>query len=240
MLAFPWSHSANWTLTNFPERIRSKAVILPHCFGPDLYTRHKNPESSLKRKNKMRVLYAGTFHGPRTPSPLLIGIDLLRQQDPAAVADLEVIFLGVQSENVEREIRKYNLEGTVRTHPTIPYLSCLALLQDADVLLVIDPALSVNLFFPSKLVDYLGARRPILGLTPSNGPTAQILHSMDQPVVSPCEYGRIAYQLREFRRAWCEGTLVKHSPRAEAVRTFSVETMSEKLIDLYKKLSVPN
>ena len=240
VLAFPWSHCANWILTNFPERIQSKAVILPHCFDPDLYTRRKNPEGSCKRKNKMRVLYAGTFHGPRTPSPLLIGIDLLRQRDPAVVADLDVVFLGDQSETVEKEIRKYNLEGTVRIQPRIPYLSCLALLQNADVLLVIDPPLSVNLFFPSKLVDYLGARRPILGLTPSNGPTAQILHSMDQPVVSPGDYDRIAYELSELLRAWREGTLVKRSPRSEAVRTFSVATMSEKLIDIYNKLSVDN
>ncbi|MBI4773475.1 MAG: hypothetical protein HY788_04710 [Deltaproteobacteria bacterium] len=238
VLAFPWKDGANWALTNFPERIRRKAVILSHCFDPDLYNWCNSPEILLKRKDKMRVLHAGSFYGPRTPSPLLSGIDLLRQQEPAAVADLDVVLLGAQSENVEREIRKYNLEGTVRRLPAIPYLKCLAVLQDADVLLVIDPPFDTNPFFPSKLVDYLGARRPILGLTPPKGPTAQILRSVDQPIVSPWEHNLIARQLSRLRHAWREGALVKHRPRPEAITSFSVESVSEKLIDLYKTISI--
>ncbi|MFH1999016.1 MAG: hypothetical protein ABIK28_05000, partial [Planctomycetota bacterium] len=156
--------------------------------------------------------------------------------EPAAIADLDVVLLDDHSESVEREIRKYNMEGTVRTHPRIPYLSCLALLRDADVLLVLDAPFDVNLFFPSKLVDYLGARRPILGLTPLKGPTAQILRSMGQPVVSPGEYDDVAHELSELWRAWRDGTLTKRRPRSEAVRTFSVEIISEKLIDIFNKV----
>ena len=40
------------------------------------------------------------------------------------------------------------------------------LMETADLLLIVDAPARLSVFLPSKLVDYLGARRPILSLTP--------------------------------------------------------------------------
>jgi len=44
----------------------------------------------------------------------------------------------------------------------------------ADALLLIDAPSEFNIFFPSKLADYIGAGRPILGITPP-GTSAKII-----------------------------------------------------------------
>jgi hypothetical protein len=69
----------------------------------------------------------------------------------------------------------------------------------SDALLVVDAPGAHSLFLPSKVVDYLGARRPIFGITPE-GPTARILTAFGQPVVTPERQEDIAVALEDFIR----------------------------------------
>ncbi|MDI6794866.1 MAG: hypothetical protein QME81_18700 [bacterium] len=57
---------------------------------------------------------------------------------------------------------------------------------NSDLLMLIDaPDEKGSLFFPSKLADYIGSGKPILGMTPLNGASANILRKLGCPVVDP-------------------------------------------------------
>ncbi len=57
--------------------------------------------------------------------------------------------------------------GLVSLCPPVGYLEALALARDSAALLVIDaPSRSESIFLPSKLVEYIGARRPVWAITP--------------------------------------------------------------------------
>jgi hypothetical protein len=60
------------------------------------------------------------------------------------------------------------------------------------VLLVIDAPSDDSLFLPSKLVDYLPLGKPILGLTPTCGASADLLRSLGHPIVAPDDEAAIA------------------------------------------------
>ena len=62
----------------------------------------------------------------------------------------------------------------------------------SDVLLVIDAPADDSLFLPSKLIDYLPMGKPILGLTPRAGATADLLRLLDQPLAPPDNEAEIA------------------------------------------------
>jgi hypothetical protein len=67
----------------------------------------------------------------------------------------------------------------------------------ADVLLVIDaPSAEPSPFLPSKLVDYLMFRKPILGLTPVRGASADLLRRLGCAVAAPDDVPAIAEALR--------------------------------------------
>jgi hypothetical protein len=63
------------------------------------------------------------------------------------------------------------------------------------VLLVIDAPADDSLFLPSKLIDYLPLRRPILGLTPPRGASADLIRRLGYPVVAPDDETAIAGQI---------------------------------------------
>ena len=63
------------------------------------------------------------------------------------------------------------------------------------LLLVIDAPADDSLFLPSKLIDYLPLRRPILGLTPLRGASADLIRRLGYPVVAPDDEAAIAGQI---------------------------------------------
>ena len=67
----------------------------------------------------------------------------------------------------------------------------------SDLLLVIDAPDDLSVFLPSKLIDYLGAQVPILGIVPP-GAAAKLLARLDAPVIDPRNPEQVASALRSM------------------------------------------
>jgi hypothetical protein len=66
----------------------------------------------------------------------------------------------------------------------VDYKTSLALMESADLLLVIDAPFDQSVFLPSKLVDYIGAQRPIFAITPP-GTSAKLVSDLGGMVAHP-------------------------------------------------------
>ena len=64
------------------------------------------------------------------------------------------------------------------------------------MLLLIDAAADVNVFLPSKVVDYLMLDKPIMALTPPEGATAAILGPARHLLVPPTDHNAMEQALR--------------------------------------------
>ena len=84
--------------------------------------------------------------------------------------------------------------GCVSFLPKVTYLESLALMKSADLLLNIDASADISVFLPSKLVDYVGAARPIFGITPP-GTSATLVRELGGWVADPKRPPEIADQL---------------------------------------------
>ncbi|MFH0937752.1 MAG: glycosyltransferase [Planctomycetota bacterium] len=73
------------------------------------------------------------------------------------------------------------IAACVRYCPPVPYLQSLTVMAAADVLLTIEAPMRHSVFFPSKLVDYLGARKPLLAITPEGSLTSRLMEQWRQP-----------------------------------------------------------
>ena len=58
-------------------------------------------------------------------------------------------------------------KGLIETVAIISYKDSLNEMARSDLLLILDAPFNSSVFFPSKLVDYIGSGKPIFAITPS-------------------------------------------------------------------------
>ncbi|HET6866630.1 MAG TPA: hypothetical protein VFH80_12005, partial [Solirubrobacteraceae bacterium] len=87
--------------------------------------------------------------------------------EPGLLADVRVELWGSAETPVEETAEFRALPpGVVTVNGIVPHARSLELMRSADLLVVVDAPAELSVFLPSKLIDYLGARRPLLALTP--------------------------------------------------------------------------
>lgn len=111
--------------------------------------------------------YLGNFYGVRSPEPLFAALQEMHRRDPKALDALRIEIVGRLDPGMGETAAARSLPpGLVQMRSPVGYRELLHLMETADLLLIVDAPAKLSVFLPSKLVDYLGARRPILSLTP--------------------------------------------------------------------------
>ncbi|MCL6442731.1 MAG: hypothetical protein K6T83_04610 [Alicyclobacillus sp.] len=164
--------------------IRSKSTVLPHHYVPELYNRHNTHKPETGMPPTISFAYFGDFYGVRTPEPFIRALEHIARTTPTLLNKVKVNFYG----NIESKFTDMvdNAPVTI-TRSRVTYFESLNLMTKSDVLLLIDAPseTGVNPFLASKLVDYLGAGKRILGITDEKGTSADILRKYGHYVVSP-------------------------------------------------------
>ena len=141
---------------------------------------------------------------------------------------MEIEFVGADMEAYAREAARLGIDRFVTFTGRVPPPHARATAATADVLLVIDADSDGSLFLPSKLVEYLPLRRPILGLTPVPGPSADLLGELGYRVVAPGDVPAITATLRELLQAHAAGRLVPSLQHDSVTDRFSVARTTSK------------
>jgi glycosyltransferase involved in cell wall biosynthesis len=188
---FTSQETLDLVMRKYPGEWRSKARVLPHGFEPALYgERQRNGDGSIVLR------YLGNFYGNRSPLPLFKALAILHRGSPRLLDGVRVELVGhVPKRMFMNSAYKDLPAGLVQTVATVPYRQSLRLMSDADLLLVIDAPEEVSVFLPSKLVDYLGAGVPILGIVPP-GASARLIAQMGGAVANPRDVESVAKALR--------------------------------------------
>ncbi|USD22388.1 glycosyltransferase [Microbulbifer variabilis] len=163
---------------------KSKFFVLPHCFDDRMY------EKELQKKNKagektsiFRFMHIGMLYKfKRTSEPFMLGAQRLLQKHPNLKGRIKIDFYGANDSFI-KAAEKYDLKEVVSFKGTVDYLKSLTLMTKADCLLLRDAefseqGLDYSPFFPGKLADYLGAKRPVLAVTMKNGYVPDILSKL--------------------------------------------------------------
>ena len=176
-LVFTSSETLALVMLNCSEEIRKKAIVIPHCFNPKLYPSHQSHQSG-----SLVVRYLGNFYGGRQPGSFFKALSILKKKGLLPPL-LKVELIGADL-SYRDSIIKNNIEDFVTVLPSIPYLDSLKLMSESDMLLVIDAPFENSPFLPSKLIDYIGANKPIFGITPQ-GTSQKLIEEMGFCVAHP-------------------------------------------------------
>ena len=224
-IVFVTTQTADLVMRKYPSEWRSKISIVSHGFPPSLAA----PPASFggasagataarpasfgdaspdRPPGPMRIVYTGRFYtGIRTPVALLRALARIHASTNLDGV-VEVAFIGPFVEEFKVEAESLHLTSIVRFEPRVAGDKAAQYAAGADALVVIDaPSEGPSVFLPSKLVDYLPLRKPILGLTPPVGASADLLRRLGCPLAAPDDIDGIAAVVNAAIGSWRAGTL---------------------------------
>jgi len=159
-------------MSKFPPAWRAKSAVLPHAWDMG-----NAGEPVAAADNKRHVVrHIGACYGARSPEPLFLALGRILERQPRALDLVSFEFVGhVSPVFLASPAFRALPAGLVSLRGQVGYRESLQLTQSAAALLVIDaPSEQPSVFLPSKLVEYIGARRPVWGITPA-GTSADLI-----------------------------------------------------------------
>lgn len=205
LLIFPSEEQCRFTLDKRYDRLKEKALILPHTYDLSLLpAQNENKASAPDAVGRKTVIsYLGHLSAFRSARGLIEAASLLKTREPALADRLLIRLVGNMPEDQRALIDKKGIGDMIRVEKPVPYASSLSVMADSDMLLLIDADFAFmenNIFFASKLADYMGVGKPVFGLTTPQGPSARIIRSAGCPVCRPGDAEAICEELMRITR----------------------------------------
>lgn len=130
-----------------------------------------------------RIIHTGSLYND--PRPFLTAVGAVVARRELGPTDLQVEFIGAEpgfdNPTVDELAARLGLTGMVSFSGWIPQSACRARIDDADLLLLLCRGFPTAI--PNKLFDYLGARKPILGIVDPGGESDAVLRSQEGHLV---------------------------------------------------------
>jgi len=213
---------------------RSDAVTITNGFDPEDFA--GLPPSGLLDSAACNIVHSGRFagsYGGRDVRPLVDALTRLHDEGGAAARGLRLHLIGELTARERRCVRGLAGRGMVIEHGGLPRPRALAAQTEADALLLLTGADRPG-SAPGKLFEYLGAGRPILGLTAGSFAEEVIRSTATGWTVDPADRDGIAGLLR--RAAGGELTLAALVPDRERIAEYSRERLIARLDGILRRV----
>jgi glycosyltransferase involved in cell wall biosynthesis len=202
----------------------------PEDFPPGVMRGRRKGAAASESGGKMRVTYAGIFWEDRVPDYFLQAIHDLFAEKPRLRGRIEARFVGTFRDENVKLVRRLGLQDAVHVTGYLPHPQCIKELVDSDVLWT---TVGDEYGSPGKTYEYIGARKPILGLVPDGFLKSTILEAGGQ-AVAPHDVPAIKRALEELLAAYDKRQL--KGPRADVVDRYNRVTLTGGLVKIFESL----
>lgn len=202
--------------------------VHPNGFDPEHF-RPTDPPAG-----RFTITYAGSLYNVHNPQIIYDALSVIGQRDPAARADMRMVFAGPAESDPMRAGAPPDVEFT----GPLGHSELIGRLNDSHVLLDFLTAASDKKFTVScKLYEYMAARRPILAVTPE-GPMAQEVRRLDLGKVTGCEDpNAIADAILGFYYDHKSGAL--HIPDSADIDYYSAPNLVREFAEIAERVCNP-
>ena len=180
-LIFICEEQRDFTLNQYDnyEQLKKKSIIYPLTYIPD-WKMYKELLNTKRVSNKVKqAVHLGRLYGLRRIDSFLEALKELNEE----IDHLEdkIVFhqySEIQAPDVKK-IKEYGLEKVFVLHDKVSYKESVEKMKEADILVLFDTLMSqekVQPYLPSKIVEYLMLKKPILGICDKNSPSYRILN----------------------------------------------------------------
>jgi glycosyltransferase involved in cell wall biosynthesis len=211
--------------------------ILPQGYDGDDFSRAEAPAP----RSGFRIVHAGSLYASRTPVPFFQALRRVLAHDLSLRGRLEAVFAGIARKEDLRAAADAGLDGVVRFTGYVPHRACVAMLLDADaLLLLINRGPGEDMISTGKLYEYLGARRTILATIPDGEARRTLERSGGAIVTDPDDPEAIARGIEDLLALHARGTMPR--PREDIVAAHDRRTIAgdlARILDSVQRLGPP-
>jgi glycosyltransferase involved in cell wall biosynthesis len=178
--------------------------------------------------DRCRLVYSGMLRSYQYDT-LLESLKLLKATDPIRAKQLHILFVGETPGCLGEQLKELALDDIVELRQPTSQSEIVLLHRDAHGLLVLGRPSEMRgheLLVGAKLFDYLKARRPIIGVLPSDE-TKNILEKLQVRTIADVNSrSGIVTLLRQVLDAWATNTLSVLVPAQKLCERYSAEVQS--------------
>lgn len=220
ILTFPCERLRDYCLRDSPRQ--AGVHVIPHIGGVGV--------SSAEPKEFV-IVHAGNLglHDAtgRNARPVLEGLAAFFNARPSAKSRTRLMFVGPADPAAMEHVEKLGLSGVVTSVGQVTYEESLEHIAQATVCLLVEGDFIEGIFLPSKLCDYIVARKPVLALSPAVGTVNDLAREGGILRVSPNDSNGVAEAFSRLFDAFIRQELAAYAPPESMVRRYEAENVME-------------
>ncbi len=182
-LVFTNEYMMRYILQGKYEKYRPKAEIIGFGYDSSIIPKRNNEIDELimqvhEERHAKMIAHVGALFGDRNAKIFLDGYKRYLEESNENVIPVEVLFLGATKGNLLEQIKKAQLEQYIHVINTVPYEESLFCMGIVDGLFLIDAEfehINPSIFLPSKVYDYINAKKTIILFGRERGPVPDLL-----------------------------------------------------------------
>jgi hypothetical protein len=156
------------------SRMAPPTKVIPHV-GYSKDTPSVNTQST---KDLFRIVHAGKLGASelsgRSTSGLLRALASFLAKTPDAQSVTRLVLIGPNDDGTMAQAEALGLTGNIISVGPVSYEQSLVYISQASVCLLVEAKMDEGIYLPSKLVDYIVSRKPILALSPEVGVVSEL------------------------------------------------------------------
>ena len=172
----------------YPQVSHRNSFVIENGYDEDLFASISTRANELRDPSgELTFLHNGYLYGEeRNPTYFLRALRSLIEEGALEESSFRAILQGDRDQSYSDFVDEIGLEERVEFRNTVPFLQSVQSLGDADILLLIQGRKYRNQI-PSKVYEYLAARKPILALTDEDSATGDLLKDIPWSLIAPID-----------------------------------------------------
>jgi glycosyltransferase involved in cell wall biosynthesis len=221
-------------LETFPVLEEEGVVHLPN--GWEQLTEY---EYSRGNDRPLTIVHAGTFYPRFKPYSLLEALAVWRKgrqpEGIPAMEEISIILLGGGDPETEGVVNEFGLRDIVHVKPWVSLDEAREIMCQADLLwATLGSGNEASSFIPSKLYEYIAAKRPIVGFFPE-GEAAKLIRETGTGIVFTNEDPMPIIEALHKARLACQGSgqfISLHNRREDVIASYHIMEIVRRLADI--------
>ncbi|MCG8483499.1 MAG: hypothetical protein MJA31_09340 [Clostridia bacterium] len=182
-IIFSNEYVARHILGKHYNKLEDKVRIVPFGYDKEVIDTITPKE---KADHKVVISHVGQVYNARNFNILIHALIKVKEKRPDCYSKLLIRQIGYIEEHQKKGILNSMAADAFEFIPEVNYEDSVAYMMGSDFLLTIDALfedLDYNVYVPSKIHDYIGVHKPVVAVTQTKGPTADIIKNTNNILI---------------------------------------------------------